>query len=315
MQEPDNETISFLIKTALVSYDENRDRTQQARGGTVGPSDIGFCRQKAVLVTKGVQPSDSKSIWPAQVGTAIHDYTKAALSRMFPAWYCDNQKVTATLPGTGAQISGTPDVIIPEYNLILDAKTVDGYQAIMQFGPSLNHRMQRHMYAMGAIDAGLLDPNAQVYVGNVYLDRSGKESDPLVLIEPFDDALTQEIDSWVEDVIYAVRYGEDASRDVSAPVCEKICEFYSVCRGSLPMQESEPITDPDLVNAITMYDEGRTMESRGKSMKEEAKAILRGVNGSDGRFQVRWTTVDATEVPGFTKRASQRLDVRPIRRK
>lgn len=57
------------------------------------------------------------------------------------------------------------------------------------------------------------------------------------------------------------------------------------------------------------------MEKAGKDMKREAQAVLDGINGSDGRFQVRWVTVSETQVEGFTRPASKRLDVRAVRRK
>jgi hypothetical protein len=55
-----------------------------------------------------------------------------------------------------------------------------------------------------------------VWVGNIYFDRSGKEPKPMVFIEEMDPMLTDEIDSWVQDVIYAVKNNEDASRDIPA---------------------------------------------------------------------------------------------------
>ena len=167
---------------------------------------------------------------------------------------------------------------------------------------------------MGAVDAGLLDGSRQVYVGNAYVDVSrGQGQKVLVKLQPFDDSLTDEIDSWVEDVIYAVKQGEDAERDLPAAVCEKICEFYTVCRGGLPSQESEPFTDPEVVNSIDLYVKGRDMEKEGKQMKKEAAAILTGLNGSDGTWQVRTVVVGEQDVPGFHRNASTRLDVRRAR--
>jgi hypothetical protein len=309
------ERMQALVGLAIRSGQETEGRTQQARAGLIGPSDIGFCRQKVVLVTKGVQPSDAKPTWAAAVGTALHNYVGDILKRMFPDWIIEGngQKVTATLPRTGSQISGTPDWIIPSENLLLDLKSKAGLEIVRREGPSLSHRMQRHLYAMGAIDAGLLDPSRPVYVGNVYVDRSGKDAEPYIQIEEFDPGFTDEIDSWVEDTIYAVRYDEDASRDIAASRCETFCEFYTACRGALPMSESEPITDPVLITAIDTYVEGRDMEKVGKQLKREAAAVLAGVNGSDGRFQVRWTNIPGSEVPGYYRNDSTRIDVRKVR--
>lgn len=314
-KKPDEFQLQELIDMAIRNGQELDPRTQQANEGRLGPSDIGFCRQKSALMTRGIKPTDSRPMWSAGVGTAIHKYVGQMLLAAFPDWIIESRRVTAKLPMSGAEISGTPDIIVPNQNLVLDIKTVDGFESVKRYGPSLNHRMQRHLYAMGAVNDGILDGSQQVYVGNVYLDRSGREAKPYVTIEAMDDALTEEIDSWVEDVIYAVKQGEDANRDIAPAVCERICNFYTVCRGGLPVDESEPITDTELVNAISMYVDGRDMEKQGKNMKREAQAQLEGVNGSDGRFQVRWVNISESAVAGFTRPASKRLDVRAVRRR
>ena len=311
MSKPDYGT---LIAAAISAYQENSPRTKQAREGKLGPSDVGFCRNKAALVTKEVQPTDSQPKWSAAVGTAIHDYVGAALKAMYPNWLIEEVTVTATLPRTGAQITGTPDIVDVSNNALLDAKTKDGFEEVKRYGTSLNFKMQRHLYVMGAIDAGLLDPDRTIWVGNVYLDRSGKEPIPHVEVEEWDASFTDEVDQWVEDVIYAVLHGEDASRDIAAARCETFCEFYTACRGGLPMSDPEPITDPEVVHAIDMYVEGRELEAMGKKLKQQAKPVLNGVNGSDGRFQVRWTVIPETDVPGYVRAASERLDVRKVRK-
>ena len=304
-----------MIDAAVRAGMENSPRTQQARAGLIGPSDIGFCRQKTALVVKEVQPTDEVDPWPAAVGTAIHTFVGDSLDRAAFGWIVEKQRVTATLPRTGAEISGTPDIIDPVNNAILDLKTVDGLKKIESYGTSQSHQYQRHLYAMGAVAAGLLDGDKQVYVGNAYVDVSrGQGGKVLVKMQPFDDALTDEIDSWVEDVIYAVKQGEDAERDLPAAVCERICEFYTVCRGSLPSQESEPFTDPDIINSIDLYVRGRELEAEGKAMKKEASSVLSGLNGSDGTWQVRTVTVGEQDVPGFHRNASTRLDVRRVRK-
>jgi hypothetical protein len=96
-------------------------------------------------------------------------------------------------------------------------------------------------------------------------------------------------------------------------VCEKVCEFFTACRGALPARDGEPITDPSLVDAIHAYDEGRKLERRGAQMKRDAAAVLTGINGSDGQFQVRWVTIAGSEVPGYYRAESTRIDVRKVR--
>lgn len=310
--------IASMVDMAVRIGIENEPRTAQSRAGLLGPSDIGFCRQKAALVGRGVQPTDASPLWASAIGTAVHKHVEGFLEQFYGnTWLIEKQRLTATLPRTGAAISGTCDIVLPEFNAVIDIKTVDGLKKVQNYGPSQGHLYQRHLYAMGAIDAGLLDPSKQVYVGNLYIDVSrGNASDDKVwvTIEPMSDTLTDEIDSWVEDVIYAMQHNEDAMRDVAAPVCETFCQFFTACRGALPMQDSEPLDNPEILQAVDMYVKGRDMEKEGKGMKSEAAAVLTGLNGSTGEWQVRTTHVNAQDVPGFTRKASTRLDVRRVRK-
>ena len=312
MTAPSADVISHVIGTAIKAKSDTTPRTVQSHDGIIGPSDLGFCRNKAALMAKGVPQSDSKSAWAANVGTAIHEWAGDALRTAFPDWVVDARRLTATFPN-GAEVTGTPDIVVPDWNAVLDLKTVDGYEKIKRFGTSLNHRMQRHTYALGAIQAGLLDDSKTVLVGNVYLDRSGEESEPYVVLAEFDPGFTDEVSAWIDDVIYAVQHGEDASRDISAPVCERICEFYTACRGGLPMGEPTLITDDSTKDAIRLYVEGRDLEKRARQMKDQAKTELVGVNGSDGEWTVRWTKKNGVEVPGYYREPSESLDVRRTR--
>jgi hypothetical protein len=306
----------LAIDAALTSFMDNSPRSMQADEGRLGPSDIGFCRQKAALMVRGVEATDSTPKWAAAVGTAVHNYVEAAIKEMFPNWLVgsiDKIRVTATLP-SGAEISGHPDIVIPDQNTVLDIKTVDGFAWVKREGTSQNHKFQRHLYALGCMQAGMFDLDNPVYVGNVYFDRSGKEPTPLVLVEEIDLMLTDEIDSWVGDVIYAVKHNEAASRDIPAAVCERICSHFTACRGALEINEGgEPITDPELLAAVSMYTDARDMEKTAKQMKEEASSRLLGVNGSTGTWQVRWVEVQPSRVEAFDKQGYSRLDIRKAR--
>ncbi len=307
------------LQDALETNEAASPRTMQSREGILGPSDIGFCRQKAVLVTRQTKPTDEVSHWAAIVGTAIHNQVEAAFKKSHPDWLLgsiDKVKVSATLP-SGAVISGTPDIIATDWNAVIDVKTVDGFEWIKREGASQNHKFQRHLYAMGAIQAGLIEDTDEnpAYVGNLYIDRSGKQHEPMLIMERFDPSLTAEIDSWVTDVIYAVQHDEDAMRDIPAPVCEKICAFYTVCRGSLGTSDSDGlINDSTLVSAIDMYVEAREMGNQAEKMKKEAQAILSGINGSTGEYQVRWVDVAPTTVNSFDKQGYSRMDIRKVRK-
>lgn len=314
----DIDVLHELLPAVIKAYGEGSDRTIQSEAGIIGPSDLGFCRQKAALMTKGVPQSDSRSIAAAQIGTAIHEYVAKALREFFPDWIVDDKRVTATFP-SGVKVSGTPDIIAPDYNAIIDVKTVDGFEYVRRSGTSGNHRYQRHTYALGAIQEGWLDDTRTVYVGNLYIDRSGKEAVPLLLLEEYDPSLTDEIDAWIDDVLYAVKNDEDASQDIAAPVCEKICAYYSVCRGGmLPVEEGQDvITDEGLLTALEMYIEGRELEKRAKSMKSEGQAMLADITGvgkvGDKTYQIRWTNVNSSLIEAYERASYARMDVRAVR--
>lgn len=306
-----------LIAAAIKAYGESSDRSMQSAAGIMGPSDLGFCAQKAALMTRGVEQSDSTSISAAQVGTAVHVYVADALRVMFPHWIIDSHRVRAMFP-SGAEVSGTPDIIAPDLNAVFDVKTVDGFEWVKREGTSRNHRWQRHTYCLGAIQEGLLDPDKPIYVGNLYIDRSGKEPEPYFTFEEFDYTLSEEIDSWIADVQYAVMNKEDAMREIPAPVCEKICSYFTVCRGNLPVNEgAEVIDDPERVAAVKMFVEGRDLEKMGAQMKKEAGSRLIDSNGTanvDGTvYTVRNTHVNPTTVASFEKQGYNRLDVRKAR--
>jgi len=312
-----NKNYGEYISLSLTSYMDNSSRSIQSHEGRLGPSDIGFCRQKAALMTKGVEQTDSPPKWSAAVGTAVHNYVEAAIKEMFPTWLVgsiDKVRVTAVLP-SGAEISGHPDIVIPEDNVILDIKTVDGFEWVKREGTSKQHKYQRHLYAMGLIRSGILDGNKPVLVGNIYFDRSGKQTVPICIVEEMDYTLTDEIDAWITDITYAVTHNEDASRDIPSAVCEKICSHFTACRGGMQTNTGgEQIDNPELVSAVDMYVEARDMAKTADQMKKEAANILTGVNGSTEKFQVRWVDVNPTRVESFDKVGYSRLDIRKVRK-
>ena len=312
------ETISLLIKTAIESFDAKRPRSIQSRAGILGMSDLGFCRQKSLLTMQGVPYSDSKSTWAAVVGTAVGEWVETAIKDTFPDWLVgslDDIRVTYAM-SNGAEISGTPDIIARPLNALLDLKTKDGFEWEKRNGTSQNHKYQRHGYAKGAIAAGLLDGDRPVYVGNVYLDRSGHEQTPYVTLEELDLTLDDEIASWVDDVIYARIHNEDASRDIAAPVCAQICEFFTMCRGSLPVSdEVEVFTDEHILTAIEMYVEGRDLAKKYEAQRKAASRELLGLNGIGGGWQVRTVHVNPVDIAATYRNGYDKVDVLAIRGK
>lgn len=316
------ETVAEMFHAAIEEKERSNARSAQARAGILGPSDIGFCRQKALLTLRQTEPTNERNMWPAQVGTAVGDYIESGLKMLYPNWIIgsvDHRKVTAHLV-SGKEVTGTPDAIATDLNAVLDLKSRDGLKLVARTGSNRNEAFQRWLYTKGAADEGLIDPSKPMYYGNVYVDRSGADENLIVELEEFDPMLEDEIDQWIEDVIYAHLHNEDASRDIPAPRCESMCEFFDACRGGiLPDAEGgEPIEDAERVEAIRMYAEGRDMEATGRKMKSEASALLANTNGiaaiDDEDWQVRWTYTNPVSIAASERSGYYKIDVRKVRK-
>jgi hypothetical protein len=314
----------------LNEFSQTRERTGQGRAGYIGPSDLGFCRHKALLTMKqeerhpvattGFDPEDGSYVetWPADVGSAIHDWIEQAFEEpddVLTGRYIG--RVTATFPRSRATVSGTPDLVIPGMNLLLDVKSKNRLELARREGVTQNNVFQRHTYALGLIERGILTDDGSLLVGNVFFDRSGKDRRPWVTIDRFDPTLTDVVDQWIEDVIYARLHNEDASRDVPSSLCPYVCEFFQSCRGGVLEDTHDPrrIDDPEAVRALALYAEGMALQREGKGLQDVAKTVLTGVSGvatlDDGtELQLRWTHVNATE---FKRSAYDKIDVRKVR--
>ena len=314
---PSPEAISYMIASAVKSWDARRPRSAQKNAGILGPSDLGFCRQKALLTMQQQPETDvaNKGDWAAFVGTAVGERVEAALKDAFPHWIIgsiDHKRVTTTL-SNGAIIGGVPDILVPAWNCVLDLKTKDGFGWVKREPWSRSYRFQTWVYAKAAAEMGLLDPTKPLYQGLIYMDRAGNEDKPYVVRQELDPLIEDELVTWVDDIIYANLHGEDASRDIPAPVCEKICEHFTACRGGLPDRDADLIDDPTMIRAAELYAEGLTLESDGRKLKKEAANALKGVSGYVGTWQVRWTHIPESFVPGYERKGYDRIDVRPSR--
>lgn len=320
MSLPEPAALQEMIRYAVIQADQERPRAQQKTDGVLGFSSIGFCRQAAVLTTRETPPSDPQNAWPAVEGTILGEAIEKALKRKFPDWLfgnLDSLKVTATLKSR-ASVSGTPDVVLPRDNLVLDLKSKDGLGDARRHPWSDNYRWQVWLQALALQQAGILDPDKPVYMGLGYIDRSGRER-PWIHVPEYmvwDPAEEDAVTEWISDVIYAVQHGEDASQDIPAPVCERICEFFTVCRGSLPVTDSTgPIEHEFLLEGIRMYEEARLMEGSAKSLKYAARDRLLGTNGIGLGMQVRTTEIAPNQVPGQERAGYTKVDVRAVRRR
>lgn len=302
------ELLGELIAASMKAYGENSRRSQQAAAGIIGMSNLGFCRQKALLMLRGIPESDPGNIASAQIGTAIHEYYGTALRSMFPDWILETEQLVCRFP-SGYEVPGTPDAIVPQYNAVVDFKSVDGLQKIKRYGPSQSNRYQRTGYCAAAIQKGLLDPERPIWVANYYIDRSAREGGPYFQFEQYDPAVLDEIDEWIGDVVYAAKQGEDASRDVVSIVCSQICSHFTVCRGGLEVHDGQQYLgdSEEIVQAVEMVVDSKELKKKAERMYDEGRAILEGINGVTDTHQIRWV-----EVNGRNGNSTMRLDIDEI---
>jgi hypothetical protein len=305
------EAIADLVIDAARRKTMNAPRTQQAVNHVLGPSDLGGCREylrRMVLGEPFDADDDADPRWPAFIGTAVGEHLEHALGAADPA--TRTQVPLAVVLPSGRQTRGTCDLVLPQHDLIGDLKAKDGLATVRRAGPSFENLVQINLYLLGAIQAGLVSPDAHWAL--IYYDRSGREHTPHVVVGQLDLEIIAQMEARLDDVEYAVTMGEETVRDLPEPVCRVICSFYAACRGT----ESDAqglISDPGQLDAVEQYRQGQALEKEGARMKDEAKQALRGVTGSTGQHTVRWVDIGPTTVPTSTRSGYSRLDVRKIR--
>jgi hypothetical protein len=302
----DDLQIGQQVMAAVDLYNQKLPRSQQR---ALGVSDVGGCREYARLVTIDAPPTDARSYWPATIGTAIDAFVKQALLDQYGDLVDTGVEVNVRYPG-GAVLPGHPDAVFAVANSVMDLKTKDGVMQVARKGPSVQEKIQVNSYAAGLLQAGVLKDTPKVHI--VYLDRSGG-TDTYTWTDDYDPAYLDRASEWIEDVKYAVKHSEEASKDKPYDFCERYCEFFTSCRK--PDWDPEGLLqDPEVVDAADMYLEGHRLHLEGQKMKLEAKGRLGGVNGSTGRVVVRTTWINATEVDSFVRDGYNRLDVRAIKK-
>lgn len=337
----------------LIKYGEHAAKTfygaiQNAANGTarskqqqdmyIGVSTLGHCRQYAALMMKQVPFSDVRDKTAAFFGSVAGDAIEAQLKLDHPQWIIQQKlqfPVEAELM-SGGVIDGTSDVLIPwegsasveeweasmepDYDGpdvfiqgIWDGKSKAELETIRSYGPSQQQVYQIHAYARAAIEAGLLNPDHPIVLGDVYFDRSGSNVIPYGVFHEYKDEVVEQINQWINDVIYAVINNEDASRDKSRDWCHSWCEYATVCRG-LDTDVTGLIEDPESIASIAKYKEWSEKETEAKNAKKALKKTLETIEpGSTGEFMFRRTWVNGFDV-AYTNPGYMKLDIRKIKR-
>lgn len=295
---------------AAVDQDMNHSaRSQQSAARLIGPSEIGGCRAYlAHMIANTPYDEDYEDIkWAAYVGTYLGAAIEAGLAR----WDDTRTQVplTATYP-SGLQVSGHCDVVVLGHG-IGDVKSKDGLQLVRRTPPSLQYLIQVNTYLLAAIQAGLVPEDATWNL--IYVDRSGECDEPYVVSGQLDMDIILIAESRLDDALYAAEHNlDDAPRDMPMDWCLRVCPFLSSCRGKDEHQVQGLIENDEHLAAVKAYREGLALEKEGKAMKDQAKAILTGISGSTGEYEISWTWVDETTMPATTRAGYNRLTVRKI---
>ena len=290
---PDEYAMTF--QWDLEAFDGSRARSVQTDAGTIGVSDLHTCREKVRRTLLGHVPTDVPEKWAAIVGTYVDEGVKAARKAARP-WLLHDVALTVTLPN-GLIVPGNADEIDPTEPSVTDVKTKAELAAIRRMGADEQQRAQRHLYYLGAMQAGIVGPHG--VVRNIFLDRSGSDPNPHVEQEPFDMNVVLVAQSWLEDAVYAAEHGEEGMKDWPRNMCERWCQFYTVCRGSEKIEE-EYLTG-DSARKVAEFFDART--TRIEAEKREA-ALRKELLGTTGRSDTHW--VRSTVTNGKT--GSVRLD-------
>jgi len=310
---------------AIQNAANNTDRARQAADFVLGVSNLGHCRQAAVLTIRQTPPSDERDKTAAFIGRVLGAAIEEQMKIEHPDWLFQSEG-TFRLP-SGGELDGHPDIVVPwsasvsvelaeagagHVQGVWDLKSKDKLEIVKRLGMSMQQKYQLISYADAMIREGVLNPDHPIWLQDVYFDRSGSTPEAYAIGFWYDPADVQEIDDWVGDVIYAAANGEDASRDMPREFCWKYCEYATVCRGT-DTDVQGLITDPVTATAVDMYREGLDMETAGKKLKEQAKReIPGGISGSTGKNSVRWIHVNESSIKAGTRKAYDRLEVKAV---
>lgn len=303
------ERIAAEVREAIRVHTMGSDRARQQAEQRIGISEIGACRSylARMITQQPYDPPNGDIKLAAFIGTAVGDRLETALRDQYA--YETQQTVELTLP-SGRVVPGHLDVNTGEH--IWDIKTVDGLEVVRREGPPFKHKAQVSGYRKAKIDAGELHPNASAAL--VYVDRSGKDDTMHVYVmEPFEcEAILMEVDQRLDDVEYGVINGvEEVPKDEPLTWCV-MCPFFTSCRGE--QNPTGVIDDPGHLNAVQRYVDGRELVRKGNQLMQAAKNELNGVSGSTGEYTVSWTHMNATKVESFTRNATDRMDVRKVKK-
>jgi hypothetical protein len=278
----------------LEAFDGGRDRSKQSDAGVIGVSDLHTCREKVRRTLLGMVATDVPEKWAAIVGTYVDEGVK------------QRGKLAARGYSTTSPQGHAPQRARPARSRRRDrparrrpSSTTRRKTSwrIRRLGADEHARAQRHLYYLGAYQAGLVP--AEGIVRNIFLDRSGSDPHPHVEQEPFDMDVVLRAQAWYEGPVYAAEHGEEAMKEWPRSKCERYCQFFTACRGGEPVDEEYLTGHRAAILAELVA--AKTTEKQAAALKDAARNELLGVTGRSDTHWVRSTVTNG-------KTASTRLD-------
>lgn len=306
-------------------------RSQQQRRFGLGVSNLGHCRQYAKLLTEQTPFSDKRDKTAAFFGTIAGAAIEEQIKLDHPDWITQ-QKCEVTFPN-GAMVPGTLDVLVTKeagctyeefiesmeegydgplraMQGVWDGKSKAELDTIRKYGPDQQQIFQIHSYTKAMIDAGFLDPTKPIVIMDVFFDRSGRDVIPYGVAHLYRPEVIDQINDWINDVIYAVINKEDAARDKPRDFCFKYCEYASVCRGTDTDVEGL-IEDEKQIQLIEQYKEWSEKETEAKKKKATLNSLIHA-EGSTGTWNVRRTWVNPSSYT-VNREGYFKLDIRRVK--
>ena len=297
MTAPSADELAAQVFAAILAHDRERPRSKQTEDFVVGISELGFCSERTRRMLAGIKPEDTDTT-PAFIGTALGSAIEDAVVAQFPGTVIRQAEVACELDGDQGTytLTGHPDLLF-EWG-VLDVKTTRGLEVVRRSGPSQQQQFQRHCYALGAHRQGLFGdlPLEDVQVANVWFDRAGEDKACHVQMEPFSPEQVARAAAWLDEVVYAYVRGGVALKEPPRTLCENYCGHFKDCR-MLDTDVAGLITEPRYLAAMEMYREGAALEKDGRLLKNQARANLYGVSGTDGHSALRWVWVNEAVIP------------------
>lgn len=303
-----DKNVASRVVDAYSDQSMNSARSKQSTERILGPSDLGGCRAYLThMLMESPREAREKPPWAAFIGTWVGEGLEQAYVAAHPR-AMRQVRIAVDLP-SGRHTEGSADVVDPEIDGVLDFKSLDGNESMIDGEPPFKNLAQIMVYLLGCIQMGLLTEDAMWHL--VYVDRSGGEPVPVVISGHLDMSVIEEMEERISEAEYAAKFGEEPQRDTPIAICESFCEFFKVCRADA--QPQGLIIEPAVVKAADQYLEGAALVKRGNRLRDEAKAVLKGAEGSTGTALVKWTHINTSEVPAYKRRGYDKIEVKPVR--